>query len=56
MKSGPARIYENIFEVLTNGAEKLIKPEQSRKQVAVMEECHRQNSLPPRDQSIPFRL
>ncbi|HAA74635.1 TPA: gfo/Idh/MocA family oxidoreductase, partial [Candidatus Latescibacteria bacterium] len=32
MKSGPARIYDNIHDVLTNGAEKLIKPEQSRKQ------------------------
>ena len=56
MKSGPARIYDNIHDVLTNGAEKLIKPEQSRKQVAVIEECHRQNPLPKREQSIPFKL
>ena len=39
-----------------NGAELLIKPEQSRKQIAVIEECHRQNPLPTRPQSLKPRL
>lgn len=41
-----------MHDVLTNGADRLIQPWQSRKQVMVMEECHRQNPLPKRPQSI----
>lgn len=56
MQSGPERIYNNIYDVLTNGAELLIKPEQTRKQIAVLEEAHRQNPLPRKPQSIDFKL
>jgi scyllo-inositol 2-dehydrogenase (NADP+) len=55
-RSGPERFYDNVFDVLQNGAEQLIKPEQSRKQIAVIEECHRQNPLPTRPQSLKPRL
>ena len=41
LQEGQERLYNNIHDVLTNGAERLIQPWQSRKQVAVMEECHR---------------
>ena len=54
--SASKRFYDNVFDVLQNGAERLIKPEQSRKQVAVMEECHRQNPLPTKPQSLKARL
>jgi len=56
LRTGPDRFYDNVFEVLQNGAEPLIKTEQSRKQVAVMEECHRQNPLPTKPQSLEARL
>lgn len=46
LPSGPAKFYGNIYEVLRNSAELLIQPWQIRKQVAVMEESHRQNPLP----------
>ena len=39
-------IYDNVYDVLTNGAEPIVKLEQVRRQVAVLEECHRQNPLP----------
>ena len=38
--------YNNIYDVLVNKAELIVKPEQVRRQVAVIEECHRQNKLP----------
>ena len=56
LRNGPERFYDNVFDVLQNGAERLIKPAQSRKQIAVMEECHRQNPLPTRPQSLKPRL
>ena len=56
MQSGPQRIYKNIHDVLNNGAELLIKPEQVRKQIAIIEEAHRQNPLPRKPQSLGFRL
>jgi hypothetical protein len=56
LESGPERFYSNVFDVIRNGAEQLIKPEQTRKQIAVMEECHRQNPLPVRPQSLKPRL
>jgi len=54
--SASKRFYDNVFDVLQNGAERLIKPEQTRKQIAVMEECHRQNPLPTKPQSLKARL
>lgn len=56
MQSGPQRIYRNIHDVLSTGAELLIKPEQVRQQIAIIEEAHRQNPLPRRPQSLGFRL
>lgn len=56
MSAGSQRFYDNVFDVLQNGAEPLIIPAQSRKQVAVMEECHRQNPLPKKPQSLKPRL
>jgi scyllo-inositol 2-dehydrogenase (NADP+) len=53
---GSDRFYDNVYDVLENGAERLITPEQSRKQIAVMEECHRQNPLPRKPQSLVARL
>ena len=46
LPSGPGRFYGNLFDVLRGGADLLITPAQVRRQVAVLEECHRQNPLP----------
>ena len=46
LQEGQERLYNNVHDVLTNGAERLIQPWQSRKQVAVMEECHRASQRP----------
>ncbi len=56
MQSGPQRIYNNLYDVLNNGAELLIKPEQIRKQIVILEEAHRQNPLPRKPQSLEFEL
>lgn len=40
--------YNNIYDVLVNGAELVVKPEQVRRQIAIIEECHRQNPLTKR--------
>jgi predicted dehydrogenase len=56
LRRGAARFYDNVFDVLQHGAERLITPEQSRKQIAVIEECHRQNPLPTKPQSLKVRL
>jgi hypothetical protein len=53
---GSERFYDNVFDVLRNGAERLITPDQVRKQIAVIEECHRQNPLPTRPQRLEARL
>ncbi len=37
--------YDHLFDVLRNGVEPAITPEQVRTQIAVIEECHRQNKL-----------
>ena len=47
LASGHDRIYDNLHDVLTGRAHELmIKPEEIRRQIAVLEECHRQNPLP----------
>lgn len=56
LKSGPDRFYANVHDVLKAGAEPLIPPSQIRKQIAVMEEAHRQNPLPTIPQSIAHGL
>ena len=40
-----AKFYANLYDALTRGAELVIKPEHVRQQIAVIEECHRQNPL-----------
>ena len=41
-----AKFYDNLYEALVNGAALAIPPEHVRQQIAVIEECHRQNPLP----------
>lgn len=38
-------IYDNVYDVLVNGAEPVVTQDQVRRQIAVLEECHRQNPL-----------
>ena len=40
------RLYNNVYDVLINGAEQIIKHEEVRKQIYIMEEAHKQNPLP----------
>jgi len=40
-----AKFYDNLYEALVNGAPLVVPPEQVRQQIAVIEECHRQNPL-----------
>lgn len=40
-----AKFYDNLYEALVNGAALVVPPEQVRQQIAVIEECHRQNPL-----------
>jgi len=42
--------YANLYDVLTESAELVVKPSEVRRQIAVIEECHRQNPLPRRVQ------
>ena len=42
-------VYDNVYDVLARGAEPVITHDQVRRQVGVLEECHRQNPLPKRD-------
>jgi hypothetical protein len=43
-------LYNDLYQVLVNGAEPEVKHEQVRRQIYVMEEAHRQNPLPRRKQ------
>ena len=40
------RFYNNVYDVLTGRGELVVTPAQVRRQIAVIEECHRQNRLP----------
>jgi len=40
--------YNNVYDVLTKDAEPVVKLSEVRRQIGVMEECHRQNPLPKR--------
>ena len=40
--------YDNVHDVLTGRGSLVVTPAQVRRQVAVLEECHRQNRLPKR--------
>lgn len=46
LESGPERFYNNVYDVIRNKGKLLIHPSEVRKQIAVMEEAHRQNPLP----------
>jgi predicted dehydrogenase len=39
-------LYNNLYDVMVNGAAQVIKHEEVRKQVRIMQEAHRQNPLP----------
>jgi len=52
LPSGPRRIYENVHAVLTAGAPLEITLDQVRRQIAILEECHRQNPLPRRAAAV----
>ena len=39
------RFYGHLYKTLTEGAPLVVTPEQVRRQIAVIEECHRQNPL-----------
>ena len=41
-----ARFYANLYDALTTGAALAIPPEQVLQQIAIIEECHKQNPLP----------
>jgi scyllo-inositol 2-dehydrogenase (NADP+) len=38
--------YNNVYDALVKGAQLVVTPEQVRRQVAVIQECHRQSPLP----------
>lgn len=38
--------YEQLFDTIANGAPLVVTPQQIRQQIAIIEECHRQNPLP----------
>lgn len=42
------QLYNNVYDVMVNGAEPIIKHDEVRRQMQVIEECHRQNPLPRR--------
>lgn len=44
--STSARFYNDLYNALTTGSALTITPEQVGQQIAVIEECHRQNQLP----------
>jgi predicted dehydrogenase len=48
LPNGPQRIYGNLHDVLVKNAELEITTTQVRRQIEVLEECHRQNPLPRR--------
>ena len=39
------RYYLNIYDAITNGAPLTVKLSQVRRQIAIIEECHRQNPM-----------
>ena len=41
-----AGFYSNVYEVMTGKAKLVVTPAQVRRQIYVLEECHRQNPLP----------
>jgi len=44
--SGPERFYNNVYNALHGKEKLLITPPQVRRQIAILEEAHRQNKLP----------
>ncbi|OYN86477.1 Gfo/Idh/MocA family protein [Parenemella sanctibonifatiensis] len=52
-RSMATRFYTNLFEAVRNGVALTVPPEQVAQQVAVIEECHRQNPLPVTFEDAP---
>jgi hypothetical protein len=46
LATGPKKFYHNMFDVIRNNGELLITLPQVRRQIVILEECHRQNPLP----------
>ena len=42
------KFYDNVYDVLVNRGKLVVTPAQVRRQIAVIEECHKQNRLPKR--------
>jgi scyllo-inositol 2-dehydrogenase (NADP+) len=40
-----AKFYDNLYDAVVHGAALVVTPQQVRQQIAVIEECHRQNPL-----------
>ncbi len=53
LPSGPAMIYANLYEVILGRAQLRVPLPQVRRQIAIIEECHRQNPLPVRQAQWP---
>jgi predicted dehydrogenase len=47
--------YDNVYDVLNGGGTLIVTPAQVRRQIAVIEECHRQNPLPRMKAKFPKR-
>ena len=47
--------YEEVYNALVNGAETTVKMRQVRRQIEIIEECHRQNPL-PKTVAVPGKL
>ena len=46
LKMGPSRIYENLYQVITDGADPIVKLSEIRPQIEIMEKALAQNPLP----------
>jgi hypothetical protein len=45
-RSGVERIYDSLYDALTEGKALIVTLPQVRRQIAILEEAHRQNPLP----------
>ena len=46
LPSGPERIYNHLYKAITKGGDLFVPTDQVRPQIAIIEECLRQNPLP----------
>jgi len=47
--------YKNVYDVLVNGKEQIVKHAEVRRQIMAIEECHRQNKLPRMKKKVGTR-